>query len=157
MKKSKTSFRMPFNKLFYADETVKNPKVIQRKLLKSEKYLIQGKPDYIFQNIFTRNFTPLEIKSGAIKDNPAPKPNDLMQLACYFLIIEENFGKRPKRGKLLYNDYMFTIKNTNKLRKALISQIKAMDEMANTGIGTCEPSFIKCKHCVCRTTVCEFV
>ena len=36
---------------------------------------------------------PVEIKSGSIKSEPLPHMGDLMQLAAYFVILEEEYGK----------------------------------------------------------------
>ena len=60
------------------------------KMLRSEKHDLRGKPDYIFKNIFTRRLVPMELKSGEVADGP--HHGDIMQLAAYFLIIEEAMG-----------------------------------------------------------------
>jgi CRISPR-associated exonuclease Cas4 len=126
------------------------------KLLVADAYQLQGKPDYIFQTWFLRKYIPLEIKSGLLKEDE-PHPGDVYQLAAYFLIIEEVYGKRPPYGKLVYANKTFKIRNTYRIRKQLKQTLKQMRGMLEGQTKMkAEPSFIKCKNCVCKMTVCEF-
>ncbi len=145
--------------LFYTDQKVEKREegVIYSKLLESERYGIKGKPDYILKSRNGNKYLPIELKSGVIGDLDMPKEGDLMQLVMYFLIIEDLYGIRPKEGRLIYKDSMFIIKNTTGLRKQLIEVLEDMKDMLNTGKGFIDPGFIKCKHCMCRGTVCEFL
>ena len=124
------------------------------KMLRSEKHDLRGKPDYIFKNIITRRIVPMELKSGEVADGP--HHGDIMQLAAYFLIIEEAMGARPKFGYLRYKNAMFKVKNTLRLRKALLATVADMREMLATGKGQANPSFVNCRYCAARGTVCEF-
>ncbi|NLI89661.1 MAG: CRISPR-associated protein Cas4 [Epulopiscium sp.] len=127
------------------------------KLLVSDKYDLQGKPDYIFQRILGGSYIPVELKSASIKeDQNYPHEGDLMQLAAYFLIVEDLYGKRPKQGRLIYKNKMFIIKNTRSIRKEVNKHLKDMRRMLDTGKGEVKPSFPKCRNCVCRGTVCEW-
>jgi len=80
-----------------------------------------------------------------------------MQLAAYFLIIEEAIGARPKAGYLRYKNAMFKVKNTARLRRKLLDVVADMREMLATGKGRASPSFAQCRYCVARGTVCEFI
>ncbi len=136
--------------IIYSDEE-------DNKLLVSEKYDLQGKPDYIFQTLLGGAYIPVELKSTKLKEDESyPHHGDLMQLVAYFLIIEDLYGKRPKQGRLIYKNRMFIIKNTRGLRRQISRHLKEMRTMIQTGKGTAEPSFPKCKNCVCRGTVCEW-
>ena len=127
------------------------------KLLISEKYDLQGKPDYIFQTIFTGSYIPVELKSTKLKEDQfLPHEGDLMQLVAYFLIIQDLYGKKPKNGRLIYKNRMFIIKNTRSLRRQLKRHLKEMRQMIKTGQGQADPSFPKCRNCVCRGTVCTW-
>lgn len=156
----KTSPRLPGGKytLFYTDEkgTTRNDNIIYSKLLHSKKYDINGKPDYIYKNKKNGMLLPVELKSGAIGDLLDPRPGDLMQLAAYFLIIEDIFEIRPIKGILIYKDAMFIVRNTNKLKKDTLSIIKDMREMLITGEQEANSNFATCKSCICRNTVCEY-
>ncbi len=142
--------------LFYTDQNTNNRKngVIYKKILYSEKYNIQGKPDFIYKKLNTCYV--IELKSGTIKDEPMPHTGDLMQLIAYFLIIEDLYGYRVKKGKIIYSDYCFVVKNTRYLRKYLLNTLKDMRYMLKTGKGTANCSFVHCKHCMCKQTVCTF-
>lgn len=127
------------------------------KLLVSEKYDLQGKPDYIFQTLLWGSYILVELKSTKLKeDQLSPHQGDLMQLAAYFLIVEDIYKKRPKKGRLIYKNRMFIIKNTRGLRRELKNYLKEMRKMIQTGKGEADPSFPKCRNCVCRGTVCTW-
>ena len=123
-------------------------------VLRSQWHNLHGKPDFIYKRRVTGGLIPMELKSGKAPD--APHLGDLMQLAAYFIIIEESHGKRPRRGVLRYADGMFVVKNTMRLRRQLLSITADMRLMLKTGQGAASPSFVKCRYCVARDTVCEF-
>lgn len=129
------------------------------KLLVAPQYDLQGKPDLIFETWILKRYIPLEIKSGKLKeDEDEPHLGDLYQLAAYFLIIEDVYGKRPPYGKLVYANKTFTIRNTRRIRsevKEIVRKMKAMIEEKD--MPKASPSFTKCKHCICKDTVCEFI
>lgn len=129
----------------------------QNKLLVSEKYNLQGKPDYIFKTRLTGKYIPVEIKSTQLKeDEEYPHEGDLMQLVAYFLIIEDVYHRRPKNGRLIYKNRMFIVKNTRKLRRQLKNYLREMRRMLETGKGEAFPDFPKCRNCVCQGTVCQW-
>ena len=147
--KQKVEKGQAFAKLIYTDEK-------GGKLLFAPTYGLKGKPDYIFQSLLTGAYIPFEIKSGKCKEDE-PHPGDLMQLVAYFLIIEELYGKKPPYGKLVYANKTFKVRYTKKLKKELIHTLSAMRQMLE---GKChqkaEPSYIKCKNCICKDTVCDW-
>ena len=126
------------------------------KLLYSAKYELQGKPDYVFQSPFLKKIVPVELKSGAIDEEEMPHHGDLLQLGAYFLILEDVYGQKPPFGRIVYQDYMFEIRNTAKIRNEVLSTMKEMREMLQYGVGKAKPSFANCRPCVCNGTVCEF-
>ncbi len=157
VKKIKSKRLVPFGyTLFYTDQNVKNknPNVIYKKILYSKKYNIQGKPDFIYKKFNTCYI--IELKSGTIKNENMPHTSDLLQLVAYFLIIEDLYGYKVKKGKLIYSDYSFIVYNTRYLRKYLLKTLEDMRSMLKTGQGQANCSFVHCKHCMCRQTVCDF-
>ena len=126
------------------------------KLLYSAKYELQGKPDYVFQSPFLKKIVPVELKSGKIDEEELPHHGDLLQLGAYFLILEDVYGQKPPFGRIVYQDYMFEIKNTAKIRNEVLSTMKEMREMLQYGVGKAKPSFATCRPCVCNGTVCQF-
>ena len=126
------------------------------KLLTASELNLQGKPDFIFKTWILKRYIPLEIKSAKIEAE-MPHLGDLYQLAAYFLIIEAVYGKRPPYGKLVYANKTFTIRNTAKLRKQTKKIIDNMQGMLDkTYKPKAQPSFTKCKNCMCQRTVCKF-
>ena len=123
------------------------------KLLYSVKDNLRGKPDFIFKSRITGRLIPMELKSG--KAGGEPNYGDVMQLAAYFVIIEEAMGKRPKKGYLRYKNAMFAVKNSGRLRKELRAVLADMRNMLGNGEGKASPSFVNCRYCVARDTVCE--
>lgn len=156
IQKKKPSLSAPGYTLFYSDQKKHRQKngVIYSKLLISEAYGLSGKPDLVFVNR-KGCFLPVELKSGTIGDAEEPHEGDVMQLAAYFLILEDLYGAKVKTGRLIYRDCMFVIRNNRKLRRRLLSIVADMRDMLQTGEQEVEPSFVKCKHCLCRSTVCE--
>ena len=141
--------------LIYADQKQgkKNEKDFG-KLLYSSEYELQGKPDYIFKKRFGKRIVPVELKSGSIGDDPLPHKGDLLQLGAYFLILADVYKVTPKFGRLVYQDFMFVVKNTRSLRKEVQKTTKEMREMLIYGVGKANPSFVTCRYCVCNGTVC---
>ena len=99
---------------------------------------------------------PVELKSGCIGEAEEPHHGDFLQLAAYFLILEDVYGKRPAYGRLVYRDYMFEIKNTARVRREVLKTVQEMRQMLRDGIAEPKPSFAHCRPCVCNGTVCQF-
>lgn len=157
IKKTKSKRLAPFGyTLFYTDQNTKNKNsnVIYKKLLYSKKYNIQGKPDFIYKKLNTCYV--VELKSGSIKNEPYPHTGDLLQLVAYFLIIEDFYGYKVKKGKLIYNDYSFVVYNTRHLRRYTLKTLNNMRYMLKTGNGNATCNFAHCRYCMCRQTVCAF-
>lgn len=147
--KNKPVTGMAWGRMVYSDEK-------GGKLLVSTTYDIQGKPDFIFKSLLSRRYIPFEIKSGQCKAN-YPHEGDLMQLVAYFVIIEEVYGKKPTYGKLVYQNKTFIVRNTLSLRIQLKQTLRQMRQMLEGRRGLDpEPSYIKCRNCVCQHTVCEW-
>lgn len=144
-------------RLIYTDQKVKEkkPEVTYGKILVSQTYDITGKPDYVYQK--RGRTVPVELKSGKIGEATAPREKDLMQLVMYFLILEDVYGKKPKQGRLIYPDGMFVVRNTKALRKRLKAVLAQMRTMLHTGVQEPKASFVNCRYCLCRETVCEHV
>jgi CRISPR-associated exonuclease Cas4 len=156
--KKKADYKMYGCKMIYADSSmgVEDDSVEKGRILYSRKLDIQGKPDFLFKHSITGRIIPVEIKSGAIREEEMPHEGDLMQLCCYFYMASEEFGRKVKYGKIIYSDYMFEIKNTAKLRRKLKKTIIRMRKMLSGSREAANPDYVKCRHCVCAGTVCEY-
>ena len=146
---------IPGYALLYADRKQDKNKDFGR-LLYSAKYDLQGRPDYVFCSRLLGRIVPVELKSGCIGEAEEPHHGDFLQLAAYFLILEDVYGKRPAYGRLVYRDYMFEIKNTARVRREVLKTVQEMRQMLRDGIAEPKPSFAHCRPCVCNGTVCQF-
>lgn len=158
MKKKPSKHGLMGYRIVYTDQKEENKKknIDYGIILYSAKYDIQGKPDYIFQRYFGKALVPIEIKSGQIGDSKVPHKGDMLQLAAYFLIIEDVYKRKPKYGRLVYKDHMFIIRNTFRIRQEVLNTISRMRNMLEGSEEKANPSFITCRHCVCNGTVCKY-
>ncbi|MGB9780182.1 MAG: CRISPR-associated protein Cas4 [Caldanaerobacter sp.] len=153
-RKMRRSIGFRGGKLIYVDkpQQVREKGVIYGKLLKSEKYGLTGKPDYIYQ--IGDELIPIELKSAEAEDSPYFK--DVMQLVAYFIILEEEYQRKVKRGRIVYKNTMFEVYNRKYLKKELLRILDQMREMEKGNyIPSVTPSFTLCRFCPCRGTVCE--
>lgn len=142
-------------RLIYADkaESPRQAGVTYSKLLVDTYHNLQGKPDMVFAR--GRELIPVELKSGSIGSSPEPREGDLMQLTVYFLLLEAEYGIKPKEGRLIYRDAMFMVTNTKAQRKKLLYILEDMRAMLEEPDIPPKPHYKKCLHCACRGTVCE--
>ena len=82
-----------------------------------------GKPDYLVEQS-DGTIIPVEIKSSAAPRRPYE--GQVLQLAAYCLLVEENFGVRPPYGILQYRDGAFAIDYTDDLEADLLDLLAEM-------------------------------
>ncbi len=88
----------------------------------SSRYQLTGKPDYLVEE--RGRIVPVEVKPG--RTAPEPYEGDVLQLASYCLLVEEQYGRRPRYGYLKYSQGVFRIDFTNGLRRHLLARLDAM-------------------------------
>jgi CRISPR-associated protein Cas4 len=98
----------------------------------SDKWNIKGKVDYV--ETVDGELIPVEIKKSRKKFKKPPL-NDVMQLTCGAILLEERFGKIVRRGKLLYDGShdCTWIKITRSKKMTLKKMLKRMRESRRTG------------------------
>ncbi len=96
--------------------------------LYSRRYLLAGKPDYIVAQ--GENLIPVEVKPR----RTAAKPylSDVLQLAAYCLLIEDNFDRAPPYGILKYATATFPVEYTPQLRRQLLVAMESMRDDLDT-------------------------
>ena len=96
--------------------------------LYSRRYLLAGKPDYIVAQ--GENLIPVEVKPR----RTAAKPylSDVLQLAAYCLLIEDNFDRAPPYGILKYATDTFPVEYTRQLRRQLLVAMESMRDDLDT-------------------------
>jgi CRISPR-associated exonuclease Cas4 len=94
--------------------------------LRSRRYGLVGKPDYLVQVREGRRATlvPVEVKS---RRRPAVTPDGhVLQLATYCLLVEDMHKVRPAYGLLHYADATLQIPYTDELRRTVLEVADAI-------------------------------
>lgn len=135
----------------------KNESIIYSEVLYSPKFDISGKPDYILKTK-DGSLIPVELKSAIIPENQNyPFLKDVMQLTAYFILVEERFGSKPKKGRIVYKNCVFEVKNTIRLRSELLELLSEMRSILKTGkLPAYEVNYVYCRNCVYKGYICEF-
>jgi len=117
------------------------------KLLVSSTYQMHGKPDFVYKQ-FDNTYLPVELKH---KESKRPHLGDVMQLASYFILVEENYGV-VKRGLLQYKNRTFYIRNSKRLRNKLLKQIAEMNRLEEgEAVKGFKKNENKCRSCAHRS------
>ncbi|HEX2022738.1 MAG TPA: CRISPR-associated protein Cas4 [Candidatus Thermoplasmatota archaeon] len=98
--------------------------------LRSAKYELAGKPDYIVRR--RGSYIPVELKTGRTPD--APHDSHLMQLGVYCLLVEETYGARPTHGVLQYPERAFEVPFTQEFRDKVLETTLRMRMAEMTGV-----------------------
>ncbi len=95
-------------------------------VLKSEKYNLAGRPDYILHENGVR--IPVEVKTG--RRPQAPFFSHVLQAGAYCLLVEEMYGKAPPGGQLRYGleTEPHTVEWEPKLRNIVLEKLEEMDD-----------------------------
>ncbi len=98
-------------------------------MLRSQKYKIRGRPDYIIKK--NGDQIPIEVKSGRVPKGPFF--SHVLQSAAYCMLIEEDLGSRPPYGIVKYGDNEFKIDYDDDLKDLLINKTEEMRGFLETG------------------------
>lgn len=111
---------LPEGDVFYSDTGAWRA---NSQVLHATRLRLVGKPDYLVEQA-DGAIIPVEVKSSAA---PArPWEGQVLQLAAYCVLVEENFGVRPPYGILQYRDHAFAVDFTDDLEADLMA---VLDEM----------------------------
>jgi len=91
----------------------------------SKRLLMAGKPDYLIKD---RNgdLIPVEVKSSNAPRAGRPYESHLMQLAAYFLLLEDVLQRPVPYGLIRYRNRTLRVANTDELRARLMDVIAQM-------------------------------
>lgn len=91
----------------------------------SKRLLMAGKPDYLMKD---RNgdLIPVEVKSSNAPRAGRPYESHLMQLAAYFLLLEDVMQQPVPYGLIRYRNRTLRVANTDELRTRLMDVIAQM-------------------------------
>src|SRR5262245_37189539 len=111
---------LPQGKIVYQDVSG-----LAKKPLYSSRLGLTGKPDYLLKDQHD-NLIPVEVKSGFAPRGGRPYQSQLMQLAAYFLLVEDVLQRPVPYGLIRYRDQTLRIANTDELREQLVEMIAEM-------------------------------
>jgi len=111
---------LPQGQVIYADTPSDAGEV-----LVSMRYGLSGKPDYLLEE-GRNSLIPVEIKSGFAPRGGQPHRSHLLQLAVYFLLVEDVLQQQAPYGLIRYRDRTLEIANTPHLREELIDLVERM-------------------------------
>jgi CRISPR-associated exonuclease Cas4 len=91
----------------------------------SKRLLMAGKPDYLIKD---RNgdLIPVEVKSSNAPRAGRPYESHLMQLAAYFLLLEDVLQRPVPYGLIRYRNRTLRVANSDELRTRLMDVIAQM-------------------------------
>lgn len=91
----------------------------------SHRWKLKGRSDYLIEDV--GKFIPLEVKSGR-SNQGNPFFNDVMQLMCYVLLLEDHFGSKIEEGQIMYlrNPPPISVKKTVRRISLLKKYLKQM-------------------------------
>jgi len=92
------------------------------KLLKSSKYLLRGRPDYVL--VEGEHHIPVELKTG--RTPRGPLFSHIVQVSAYCLLVEEEYGKAPTHGVIRYPDASFDIEYGEDQRRLVLQKMEEM-------------------------------
>jgi CRISPR-associated exonuclease Cas4 len=114
------------------------------KPLFSRRHLLTGKPDYIVAK--GDYLIPVEVKPN--RSATKPYLSDILQLAAYGLLIEDNYDSVPPYGILRYQTSTFPIEFTRDLRQQLFASMESMrDDLAREDVGPNHDNPWRCRAC----------
>jgi CRISPR-associated exonuclease Cas4 len=90
--------------------------------LYSPQHRLSGKPDYLVRE--RRRVVPVEVKPGRRANEPYE--GDILQLAAYCLLVDEEFGQRPRYGYLKYQQQVFRVDYVQSLERELLQRLETM-------------------------------
>jgi CRISPR-associated exonuclease Cas4 len=112
---------LPSGGIIYEDSEGKNVRI-----LVSHRHGLRGKPDYLLDDGIG-GIVPVELKSGRMPRG-RPHRSHVMQLAVYFLLVEDDLRKSTAHGIIRYNNGSIQIENTDELRDGLLDVVEEMRE-----------------------------
>lgn len=114
------------------------------RLLKSDKYGLSGRPDYILE--IEDEEIPVEVKTGRIPMGPLF--SHILQVATYCLLMSEENGKRVPYGILRYEHIEHEIDYSDELEILLLSKLREMRKLMESGdVHRNHKRMGKCRNC----------
>lgn len=85
---------------------------------------LSGKPDYV---ILSPEGVPIPVELKLSIEAEEPQPHHLLQLATYFVILEDLYDQTPTYGVLRYANKDFTIEYTEALKRKVLRRLAELE------------------------------
>lgn len=115
----RSSLRLPAGEIVYQDtDGTAEP-------LFATRYPLSGKPDYV---VLSPEGAPIPIELKLTTTAEEPQSNHVMQLAAYFVILEDLYEQPPVYGVLRYANRDFSIEYTDALKRKALRRLQEMED-----------------------------
>ena len=111
--------RLPEGKIVYQDADGSGAPLF------ATRYPLSGKPDYV---ILAPDGAPVPVELKLSMQASEAQPNHVMQLAAYFVILEDLYDQPPTYGVLRYANQDFSIQYTDALKRKVLRRLQEMED-----------------------------
>jgi CRISPR-associated exonuclease Cas4 len=118
-KKGRTSHpRLPEGRIVYQDADGAGAPLV------ATSYPLSGKPDYV---ILSPDGAPIPVELKLSVESDEPQRHHMLQLAAYFVILEDLYEQPPVYGILRYANKDITIPYTDALKRKVLRRLAEME------------------------------
>lgn len=120
-RRTRASTGLPQGAVVFRDTTGWEP--VSRSLV-SHRYRLAGRPDYLVEE--GAALIPVEVKPT--RTAAEPYESDIIQLLAYCLLVEEQEGRSPPYGLLIYAEQQWKFPYTRDARTLVLETLAALEE-----------------------------
>ena len=122
------------------------PKYLTEFKVVSDRLQLIGRIDrIIIENKNNKTiYTPCEIKNAAVTK---PYESDILQLACYAMLLEDRFNTEVREGIIQYKNKSIRIAIDESHRQKVFSIIQSIDNFSESNMPQIIENFKKCESC----------
>jgi CRISPR-associated exonuclease Cas4 len=117
-KASKVAQSLPEGKIVYQDADGTGEPLL------AIRYPLSGKPDYV---VLSPESVPIPVELKLSIESEEAQSHHVMQLAAYFVILEDLYAQPPSYGLLRYANKDFTILYTDALKRKVVRRLAEME------------------------------
>ncbi|MFH0832075.1 MAG: CRISPR-associated protein Cas4 [archaeon] len=122
------------------------PKYLTEFKIISDKLHLVGRIDRIvIENDKGRKvYIPYEVKNASVEK---PYESDMLQLACYALLLEDNFQTEVNRGIIQYKNKRVDVDIGQEKKQKVLEIMESINNFSEENIPHILENFNKCRHC----------
>jgi CRISPR/Cas system-associated exonuclease Cas4 (RecB family) len=132
---------LPIGEIIYEDTIAENARI-----LSSHRHGFRGKPDYLLDD-GAGGIIPVELKSSSLPRSGRPHRSHVMQLAVYFVLVEDDLRRPARYGLIRYRNGEVPVENTDELRQQLLSIAKEIRRAARADVQRSHEEVTRCRVC----------